>query len=239
MLASGIVAEQNEASRADENARKNATQDDPPVFDPKDQPSDATLMARVERGERECFAELVRRYRPALVRVAASRLGRADWAEDVVQETFMAAFKSCASYDPRFSFRTWLWTILLNQCRGHYQRRARSVPLEPLDGELDQVLARRSRPDGEASPLAALMAKERAAQLEALLARLTTAQADALRLRFFGGLKFHEIARTMQCSLGTAKNRVRIGLTRMAELIEAAGAPWTSRGQWEQEQSEP
>jgi RNA polymerase sigma-70 factor (ECF subfamily) len=208
------------------------------MFDPAAPPSDAELMARVARGERECFAELVRRYRPALLRVAVSRLGRADWAEDVVQETLMAAFKSCASYDPGFSFRTWLWTILLNQCRGHYQRRARSVPLEPLGGELDQVLAQVSRPQGDSSPLGTLMAKERAAQLEALLAQLTTAQADALRLRFFGSLKYHEIARTMQCSLNTAKNRVRIGLTRMAELIEAAGAPRTPRDQWEQESTE-
>lgn len=192
-------------------------------------------MARVNRGETDCFAELVRRYQPALVRVAASRLGRADWAEDVVQETFLAAFKSCASYDPRFGFRTWLWTILLNQCHGHYQRRARSLPVEPLTGELEQSVGQGSDEHRESSPLAELLAKERAAQLEALLAQLTLAQADALRLRFFGGLKFHEIAETMQCSLSTAKNRVRFGLTRMAELLEAAGAPATRRGQREQD----
>jgi RNA polymerase sigma-70 factor (ECF subfamily) len=45
-------------------------------------------------------------------------------------------------------------------------------------------------------------------------------QADALRLRFFGGLKFQEIADAMQCSLNTAKNRVRWGLMRMAELMQ-------------------
>ncbi|MEX0676347.1 MAG: sigma-70 family RNA polymerase sigma factor [Pirellulales bacterium] len=205
------------------------------MHDPKAQQSDATLMARVNRGETDCFAELVRRYQPALVRVAASRLGRADWAEDVVQETFLAAFKSCASYDPRFGFRTWLWTILLNQCHGHYQRRARSLPVEPLTGELEQSVGQGSDEHRESSPLAELLAKERAAQLEALLAQLTLAQADALRLRFFGGLKFHEIAETMQCSLSTAKNRVRFGLTRMAELLEAAGAPATRRGQREQD----
>jgi len=67
-----------------------------------------------------------------------------------------------------------------------------------------------------------LLAKERAAQLEALLAQLSDAQADALRLRFFGGLKFHEIAAAMQCSLNTAKNRVRMGLVRMAGLLDGA-----------------
>ena len=47
-------------------------------------------------------------------------------------------------------------------------------------------------------------------------------QADALRLRFFGGLKFEEISETMQCSLGTAKNRVKWGLMRLAELVRQA-----------------
>ena len=78
---------------------------------------DAVLIDRVRAGHSDDFAELVRRYQPALTRVARSRLGRADWAEEVVQETFLAAFKSCATYDPRYNFRTWLWTILLNQCR--------------------------------------------------------------------------------------------------------------------------
>ena len=205
------------------------------VFEPPAQPSDATLIARVARGERECFAELVGRYQPALRRVAASRLGRRDWAEDVVQETFLAAFRSCASYDPRYSFRTWLWTILLNQCNGHYQRRMRSVPLEPLTARSERAAVPTSLPGGGESPLAELLAKERAARLESLLSELTLAQADALRLRFFGGLKFHEIAETMRCSLNTAKNRVRLGLARMAELLEASGARGTPRDRWDEE----
>ena len=46
-------------------------------------------------------------------------------AEDVVQETFLCAFRWLASYNSQYSFRTWLWTILLNQCRRHYKRGAR------------------------------------------------------------------------------------------------------------------
>lgn len=201
-------------------------------------PTDTALMARVQRGETELFAELVARYQPALRRVARSRLGRTDWAEDVVQETFLAAFKSRATFDARFSFRTWLWTILLHQCHGHYQRRMRSVPVEPLTEEYRQEVHEPSAGAG-GTPLAQLLAKERSAQLEFLLGRLTLAQADALRLRFFGELKFHEIADAMQCSLNTAKNRVRTGLVRMAELLEATGAPGAQRRSLEQESSEP
>lgn len=193
-------------------------------------------MARVEHGETECFAELVRRYQGALVRVAVSRLGRADWAEDVVQETFLAAFKSRASYDSRFGFRTWLWTILLNQCHGHYQRRMRSIPLEPLSEACEPAVGSSSHDSRSSSPLAQLLAKERTAQLEELLARLPLKQADALRLRFFAGLKFQEIADATHCCLNTAKNRVRDGLMRMAELLEAAGARNTPPGPWDKEQ---
>jgi RNA polymerase sigma-70 factor, ECF subfamily len=189
-------------------------------------PSDAELVERVRRGERECFAELVRRYQPPLLRVARSRLGRSDWAEDVVQETLLAAFKSCGTYDPHYSFRTWLWTILLNQCYGHYQRRQRSVTIEPLE-EATEAEQGSEMPGG--SPLAALLAKERTEQLELLLKQLSDVQADALRLRFFGGLKFQEIADAMPCSLNTAKHRVRLGLIRLAELLEAAGTPKARR----------
>ena len=58
-------------------------------------------------------------------------------------------------------------------------------------------------------------------ELESLLARLPEAQADALRLRFFGELKFQEIADAMGCSLATAKNRVRWGLTTLSSMMQS------------------
>ncbi len=205
--------------------------------DPRSEASDATLLVRVQAGDSESFAELVRRYQPALVRVARSRLGRDDWAEDVVQETFLAAFRWCAHYDPRLNFRTWLWTILLNQCHHHYQRRQRSVPLESWPVERE-VAGGSGAVGSEGSPLANLLAKERGEQLELLLLELSVVQADALRLRFFGGLKFQEIAEAMECSLNTAKNRVRWGLMRLAELLQSAGSKESARDGAERERDE-
>lgn len=186
-------------------------------------PSDASLIAAVLAGEREHFAGLVERYQGPLLRLARSRLGRHDWAEDVVQETFLWAYKSLASYDSRYSFRTWLWTILLNQCNRHYQRRTRQTALEQ-----ERQLADKAGGEGEclataeASPSERLLAKERAQQLADVLAELPDVQADALRLRFFGELKFQEIADVQGCSLTSAKNRVRWGLLKMAERLGAS-----------------
>ena len=70
------------------------------------------------------------------------------------------------------------------------------------------------------SPVKSLLNKESSERLDAMLNQLPQQNATALRLRFFGGLKFHEIATTMKCSLSSAKNRVRLGLTQLAEMID-------------------
>ena len=154
-----------------------------------------------------------------LLRVARSRLRSAQAAEDAVQETFLAAYKSRHTYRDEFSFRTWLWTILLNQCRSQQQRLAR-LPQTPggsanageswLEASL-QVEAT------QPLPLAQLLASERRDLLESLLGRLTPAQADALRLRFYGGLKFQEIADIMHMGLSATKMRYKRALDRLRE----------------------
>jgi RNA polymerase sigma-70 factor (ECF subfamily) len=193
---------------------------------------DQAVMRRVQAGETALFAEIVRRYQSPLLRVARSRLGRADWAEDAVQETFLAAYKSRHTYREAYSFRTWLWTILLNQCRRSWSGQSRLPRVscwtdETADGQSNHCGSQMA--SEEMQPLERLLALEQADLLETSLAALPTVQADALRLRFFGGLKFEEIAETMNCSLGTAKNRVRWGLMRMADRVyslrQERGAP--------------
>lgn len=181
--------------------------------------SDGELVAQVLAGRRERFAVLVERYEPGLLRAAQSRLGRWDWAEEAVQESLLAAFKSLHTYDSKYSFRTWLWTILLNQCTRQHERRCRR-PLRPLPPGAEEVRTTEARDE----PPAAAIAQERTAQLHRLLARLPDPQADAVRLRFFGGLKFREIADAMGCSLSTAKCRVRWGLTKLSEQVESEGS---------------
>ncbi|MBP90128.1 MAG: hypothetical protein CMJ64_26045 [Planctomycetaceae bacterium] len=184
--------------------------------------SDGTLISAVLAGETDAFEQLVDRYQRQLGRVARSRMGRPDWAEDVVQETFMCAFKSLHTYNSQYSFRTWLWTILLNQCRRQLKRFSRGVFIGSWEEQASDEERRATLADelkSKESPSTRLAARERSELLDTLLAKLPEAQADALRLRFFGGLKFHEITDAMGCSLSTAKNRVRWGLTKMAEFL--------------------
>ncbi|HRX80488.1 MAG: RNA polymerase sigma factor [Planctomycetaceae bacterium] len=184
--------------------------------------SDGTLITSTLAGDRDQFAQLVSRYQGPLFRVARSRMGRHDWAEDVVQETFLCAFKSLHTYNSQYSFRTWLWTILLNQCRRQMKKFSRGLFIgawtqSNSDDDLRATLAEQLKSDE--APSARMATQERSELLDALLAKLPETQADALRLRFFGGLKFQEIAEAMGCSLSSAKNRVRWGLTKLAEYL--------------------
>ena len=199
------------------------------VVDDVREQADAALMRCAQEGRGEAFAEIARRYHGPLLRFARSRLVREDWAEEAVQETLLAALRSRHTYDASRGFRTWLWTILLNQCTAVRRRQNRAGRVanwtdrgEPLvDGPA--VIEEHAIEPGD-SPLAALLFKERAERLDRLLAELGEPQADALRLRFFAGLKFQEIADAMGCSLLTAKNRVKAGLLRLARMLQSPSA---------------
>lgn len=177
---------------------------------------DELLMQRVQAGETAAFEQLVGRYQLPLLRVARGKLGHGALAEDVVQECFLAVYSGRGSFNPRFAFRTWLWTILLNLCKRHYAR-ARRCHLESLHGDDGSC---RAEPLTESTGLAAAVQSEEAARLDDALQRLPDVQADAIRLRFHAELTFDEIAATMQCSVSGAKQRVRHGLAALARHLQ-------------------
>lgn len=177
---------------------------------------DEELMRRSQAGELSAFEELVRRYRGPLLRVAASKLGDRLAAEDQVQEALLAAFAARHTFNPQFAFRTWMWTILLRLCQKHRQRESRPVR---AGGSIDPVWADENA-GNSGSGLDQLLLTERQDLLHQSLAELPEAEADALRLRFFAGLKFEEIAAAMDSSVSGAKQRVKHGLERLADRLQ-------------------
>ena len=181
---------------------------------------DRELMQRVQNGQFALFDELVRRYRGPLQRVAADKLGDSGQAEDIVQETFLAVYASRHTYKPEFGFRTWLWTILLNLCRRELAKRKRR-PRELATSAISPDFSARQSPEPATAEtgLTRVLQVERKQRLLDFLSKLSDVQADAIRLRFFGELKYREIAQTMSCSEITAKVRVRNGLTILSRLV--------------------
>lgn len=178
--------------------------------------SDEDLMRQVQAGDISVFEELVRRYRQPLVRVTSSKLRDRAVAEDLVQESLLAVFAARHTFDPRYSFRTWLWTITLRLCHKQWKRaaspRGSAVVCDPSQTETAM--------SGDIGALDGLVLSERSELLQQALAELPEPQADALRLRFFGGLRYDEIAVAMESSISGAKQRVKHGLERLAERLK-------------------
>jgi RNA polymerase sigma-70 factor (ECF subfamily) len=179
-------------------------------------------MEQVQAGDLDRFVLLIRRYQRPLIRAALDRLGDRDWADDIVQETFLAAYAARASYNPSFSFRTWIWTILINLCKRQWKRKALRPSLLPLSDWIASDRGQANHPEIPSTAHGCLVQTEQVDRVRSLLAQLPEDQADALRLRFFGDLTFPEIAVAMGCSLNTAKSRVRYGLEKLGRALRTA-----------------
>ena len=182
--------------------------------------NDGEIIECVRAGDVAQFSRLVDRYQGPLLALAINRLGQKDLAEDAVQEAFFCAFKWLDSYDSKFAFRTWLWTILLNQCRRTAERERRIERVQ--SGFANEVLQQTC--DEFPSPDRQLESRENDRALRSALRKLPEVHADAIRLRFFGELKFEAIAQAMGCSLRTAKYRVKEGLVKLGDLLRGGSA---------------
>lgn len=173
-------------------------------------PSDAELVGRVRSGDREAFAELVRRHGDALYAFAARLTRDADRALDVTQEAFLKAFAALDRYRGESAFRTWLFAIALNGVRSTWRRRSREeVGLEAVDGAADPNPGP-DRAAGEA---------EEARRVARWLARLPPKQRAAVVLRVYEGLSFREIGEVLGCREGAARVSYHHGIKKLREMI--------------------
>jgi RNA polymerase sigma-70 factor (ECF subfamily) len=92
----------------------------------KEEHDDGVLLRRVLAGETRVYAQLVDRYRGRLGRYALRMLGNRDDAEDALQDSFIRAYRSLARCEGPHGFGPWIFGILVNRCRTHAAKRART-----------------------------------------------------------------------------------------------------------------
>jgi RNA polymerase sigma-70 factor (ECF subfamily) len=179
----------------------------PPVDDRR--PSDEQLLILVGSGDREAFEVLYRRYSRPVLGLALRRLGDRGRAEDAVQETFAAVWRSAQSYDrERGRGAPWLYAVARNAISD--RGRARTEPPTEVPDE----------PSGEAAP------DERAEQswvswrVHRALEDLGDHERSLIELAYWGGLSQSEIATMLGIPLGTVKTRTRAALARLADALE-------------------
>lgn len=173
------------------------------------------LLAATARGDRQAFAELYRLTRSRLFAITLALLRQQDAAEDVLQETYLAVWRTAGQYQPgRAPALVWLMAIarhrsieLLRQRR----RRAAEINADPLDEEALQI------PD----PQPTQSVDHLAHAIQECLRRLSTDQSRAIELAFFNGLSHEELATRLRTPLGTVKSWVRRGLLQLKGCLES------------------
>ena len=168
--------------------------------------NDAEAVARARAGDREAFRELVERHSHQVFQLAYRLTGNEEDAEDVVQETFLRAYRGLSRFEERSQFLTWVHRIASNCAMDLARRRPlRADRVEPLDEGWTQ-----GRGEGDSTPdperLAA--ASETGRRVAAALTRLSPMERTAFVLRHFEGRPIAEIAQTLRVRAGAAKNCV-------------------------------
>jgi RNA polymerase sigma factor (sigma-70 family) len=162
---------------------------------------DAIVIAR-SVAEPELFTVLVRRHAPVLLRYVTRRIG-ADAAEDVLAETFLAAFNQRGRYDvTRPDARPWLYGIATNLLRRHQRTEVQQLRVCERTGIDPVVAAFTDRADERVSADAVKR------KLAGALRRLRPAYRDVLLLLTWGELTYEEAADALGVPLGTIRSRM-------------------------------
>jgi len=202
--------------------------------------ADEDLVARAQAGDEEAFAELVRRYSPALLRLARMYVASQAVAEDVVQETWLGVLRGLERFEGRSAFRTWLFRILVNRAKTRGVREHRSVPFASLgtggDGGEDgddgpTVDPTRFVEEGawaspprrwEDDPELALESRELRRIAEEAIARLPERQRIVITLRDLEGLSSDEVRN----ALDLTETNQRVLLHRARAKVRQALENW-------------
>lgn len=170
---------------------------------------DLRLVGRVLQGETDAFEGLIRRHQQRIYATVYHMTANHEDATDLTQETFIKAFQALKSFKGDASFYTWVYRIAVNKTLNHLKKRKQRsfMSLNDLDSQVENdpelvALISDKTPRREAA-LAELQEK-----LNASLLKLSEPHRLVVTLHDIQGLAHEEIARIMECNVGTVRSRL-------------------------------
>ena len=170
---------------------------------------DKQLIERVRQGDKMAFDTLVTKYERRVFRLVMRLLGNPSEAEDVVQETFIKAYRALPQFRGDSAFYTWLYRIGINTARNFLDTRGRQVPFS-ADIRAEDVSFHEeggNLRDIE-TPESVLASKQVAQTVSMAMDELPEDLRTAWSLREIEGLSYDEIASVMACPIGTVRSRI-------------------------------
>jgi RNA polymerase sigma-70 factor (ECF subfamily) len=171
--------------------------------------SDSQLLGMIAHGDRAAFDALYHRYARTVFGLALRRLGDRDRAEEAVQETFTAVWRSARSYRAdRGPGAPWLYAVARNAIVDRFRGRGEPVAEVPEAASPD------------AGPAEAAEAEWVAWRVHRALEELPSTERQVLELAYWSGLSQSEVASFLDIPLGTVKTRTRSALSRLSGVLE-------------------
>jgi RNA polymerase sigma-70 factor (ECF subfamily) len=183
----------------------------------------ATDIARARRGDRDAFQVLVERHSRAVFRLAWRMTGNDMDAEDMVQETFLRAWKQMSRFDGRASLGTWLHRICANCALDHIRAKKRKQETSGTVDDGDETSDRLANmPHKGPSPERLAQSSEITAMLLPALEELSEMERTAFVMRHYEGLPIEEISRALGVEAGAAKHSVFRAVQKLRRALEPA-----------------
>ncbi|WP_168077117.1 RNA polymerase sigma factor [Caulobacter sp. SSI4214] len=178
---------------------------------------DGALARRAAAGDERAFSTLMRRHKSPLHAFARRHVGDPEAAHEVVQESFVAAWKALDRYDPARPFGAWMRAIVLNKCR---DRGRRLLVRRLILGERSIDAPGAPDPaDPTPGPEAASLRAEQLTRLEAAIARLPDQLKEPLILTYLEGYSQQDAAAFLGVSVKTIETRAYRARKRLADWL--------------------
>ena len=189
-----------------------------------EQLTDQALVERVQQGDKKAFNLLVSRYQNRVAGLLTRYVSPND-IPDVLQESFIKAYRSIGAFRGDSAFYTWLYRIAVNTAKNYLTAQGRRPPNEDILAEEAESYDVGSNLRDVATPENEMLSNELKKIVFDTIKGLQEDLRTAITLREIEGLSYEEIAEIMECPVGTVRSRI----FRAREIIESKVKPLLQR----------
>ena len=182
--------------------------------------SDLAVVARVRAGDHDAFRHLVERHSRSVFRLAYRLTGREEDADDIVQETFLKAFRQLARFESRSSFGTWLYRITVNCSHDLMRQRPRAGTRTSLDDPDHGASIQIADESAGANPMRELTRRQIDQRVRAAMTELSAQERSAFVMRHYEGLSIEDIGRVLNLRTSAAKHSNFRAVKKLRRLLE-------------------
>ncbi len=179
--------------------------------------SDRELVAITLEGDQKGFSALIKRHRNPLLKFILGFSVLIQDAEDICQESFRKAYSSLSSYDSKYAFSTWLYSIAENTTKDHLRKHSTIQSLNRSNNSTDEL---RDAPFTVSSPEETMIENQTYQTLISLIESLDPIYKGVAELRFIKEYAYEEIASELGLELNTVKTRVRRAKAILSQKIK-------------------